>query len=419
MSKNTIAAKKIQAKIADIISAAAGLSVSFKITDDSVQAEQRLAAEWSISAKVDVIQYKKDMAKTEKTAALYSSFYRLQNKLFMAAFIKSGKQSVTHKISDRTKNGPIQRAELKSIFILEHARLFLAALKKAEGKTLQAKITAEITAIQAEQKSILAALRKSNAESLAACKKAKSDKSAADIAAIASGEFWEASTDALKNYFHPPFAKNYLVDISARWRAALFLECKSVSYKSSRGWGHKLEGTGRAYLCGIDDNGDEWGHTCTVELEPDNYGNLRLDATVEEAMAELFAVSASKLERCHRQGDLLFRPCSIIKQVKIICKNCGEPKDKHQETAFGLACYGDLTGYSGTYSEQVVEPPHLVAEDQWTVRESHTIKATGLRHNGKYFTADEEIRIEHTSHQPVILPAGEWCLHAISIADAD
>jgi len=419
MNKNITASQKFQAKIPAAIAACPGLSASFKISDDSVQAEQRLAVEWHIAVKVDSIQLKKDLAKTEESCSLFSRFSRLNTQIAKAAYVAGNKQKISFKTSSITKTGPAVRAEQKADFVLENGRLFLAALKNAQGKTLQAKIAAAVAVLQEEQKQLLVELRKSNASYLASCKSAKADKREADVAALASGEFWKASTNAIKDYFNPPFDKNYLAGVSERWRAALFLECKSVSYKSSRGWGHKLEGTGRAYLCGIDDNGDEWGHTCQVQLSPDNYGNLSFDATVEEAMAELFSVNPADLEKCSRQGDLLFRPCTLLKQSKIVCENCGQPKGKHAESVFGLACYGDLTGYSGSYVEQVIDPPHLEPEEEWTVRESHVIKAASLRHNGRYFAADEEIRIEHTSHQPVIIPAGEWCLHTINIVDAD
>lgn len=268
---------------------------------------------------------------------------------------------------------------------------------------------------QAEQKNLLTAMRRSNSEYLSSRKSAKAAERAADAAALESGEFWRATKAALKDYFHPPFAKNFLADVSERWRAALYLECKSISYKTGYGWRHKLAGTGRAYLCGIDDNGDEWGHEIRLDLGVDYHYNLKLQAAVEDAVAGLFGVSVSALENCQRQGDLLFRPCTILKSTKQVCNLCGKSWEPHNDNGT-IRCGFCWASDPGT---RTITPPTLEPETEWEVRESHRVLSPSLRHNGRYFAADDEIRVEHTSHQPVILPPGEYCLHPLLIADAD
>lgn len=240
----------------------------------------------------------------------------------------------------------------------------------------------------------------------------------------------EADKEALKGYFHPPFDKNYLADVSERWRAALFIECESINYKDYNGnWRHKLGGTGRGYLCGIDDNGDEWGHR--VEGLPqgrDDHDNLSLDSTVEEAMAILFGIRAAALAECTRQGDLLFCPAKIPSENKVICERCGMPESQHFASKLDLdsergiyedylACY--CAGSYERYSPRTIKAPVLEPEEKWTPRESHDITSPSLQRNGRYFRADHQITVSHTSHPTVVLPPGEYRLYALRVEDAD
>jgi hypothetical protein len=423
MTKNTTNTEKMQARIsAAIKKAAPAVVATYAQGDESTQAELRLSARWAIRLAVDEISAPRDLANTDASRELWSLWFRLVFQGTAAADLGKNRVEITEHASARSKTGQGRRAMVAETFTLSSGRQFLAELQKATGKRNLSMATAKITALQAEQKKLLPQLRKSNSEHLADLKSAKATERAADTAALTSGEFWLASKEALKNYFHPPFDKNYLADVSERWRAALYLECESVSYKTGYGWRHKLAGTGRAYLCGIDDNGDEWGHEIRIELSHDDHYNQRLDATVEEAMAELFDVSVRQLADCHRQGDLLFRPCAIQTQAKTICSRCGEPEASHKwveelDLPRTLTCYGDI--YAGEFAPRTITPPTMEAEQVWEVRESHKITSPSLRHNGKYFAADDRITVEHTSHQPVILPPGEWCLHMLQIADAD
>lgn len=153
-----------------------------------------------------------------------------------------------------------------------------------------------------------------------------------------------------------------------------------MSYEIDRVRRRRLAGTGRGYLCGIDDNGDEWGHRVNdISLSRDEYDIAALDGTVEDAMSILFRINPFLLADCHRQGDLLFCPASIPADV-------------------------DMTHH----------------EKSWTPRESHVISSPGLKHNGRYFRSDEKITVAHTSHAPVVLDPGEYRLYmSQAAADAD
>lgn len=423
--------KRLQNKIdsATAKAAALGVTAQFKISDTSTQADLRLRASWVVFLPVDRINPPKDMAATTDSFNLWSQFRSLNAALESSAGLIKGSLQEAKRINGRSKAGQAERVAALSGFEAQSVTAFLADLKHSLGKRALTAARQNIIACQAQQKELLKEMRRSNSVAMSLAKQAKADQRSADTVALASGEFWLASREAIKNHFSPPFDKNYLADVSERWRAALYLECESVSYKTGYGWRHKLAGTGRAYLCGIDDNGDEWGHQIRIELGHDDHYNQRLEATVEEAMAELFGVFVRQLVDCRRQGDLLFRPCSIPTQSKTVCTRCGRTESEHERivcelgeengrvvTEARLSCYGDE--YQ-VWSPNTIAPPTLEQEEAWEVRESHRIVSPTLRHNGRYFAADTEIRVEHTSHQPVVLPAGEYCLHPLLIADAD
>ena len=422
MTKSTSKTEKLQQKISAAIAAAKpAVLATYGQADDSTQAELRLTARWTITMAVDTITAPQRLADSEESRELWGRYTQLTWKISKSADLGLEKRTCTEPANTRTKTGAAKRDELTENFYLTAGREFIAALRQATTKRNLAVATKKITSLQAEQKKLLPQLRASNSAVVLSRRQAAADRRAADAAALQSGEFWDASPEAIKGYFHPPFAKNHLADISEKWRAALYMECESVSYKTGYGWRHKLSATGRCYLCGIDDNGDEWGHRITIGINHDDHGNGSFDATVEEAMAELFSVSATQLASSTRQGDLLFRPCKILKQKKIVCANCGRPESAHEpitiDMGHRLSCYGDE--YGSVFAARVITPPEMENETEWTVRESHTIKSASLRHNGKYFAADDEITVEHTSHQPVMLPPGEYCLHMLQIADAD
>jgi hypothetical protein len=377
MEKNSEKLEKINTRIARAL-ADPGLKCSYQITDSSVQAEIRLWVEWSIRLPVDAIGYPKSLG---PETAPWPKMRALQYAINGIARIKSRNQARAEKINIRRQNGAALREAAATRIRIEEAATFLPAHRSALRRIPA--LNRKITALQAEQKILLPEMRRANSEYFQIRKVEKTTRARADTDALASGKFWEASKEAVKNYFHPPFARNYLADVSAQWRAALYTEMGSTAWKAGKGdWRHKNTGTGYGYLCGIDDNGDEWGHHVDLSgrLRRDSYGDYGYVATVEQAMGELFGLrSLAELEAATRQGDLLFVPEKEI------------PADV----------------------ELRAQP------EPWTVRESHTVASPGLRRDGRWFAADAEIVVEHTSHHPVVLPPGKYRLYALPVADAD
>lgn len=354
---------------------------TYETRNESTQKELRLTATWDIRLRVDVITPRKKASKSYSD--LWGQFGALAGKISTLAHLAHEQVRLNEKASVRTNKGRVRRIELKEEFLLGAGRRFLTELKKATGKRFLATITKQIADIQRQQQLLLPEMRKYNSEYRAARSNALAADRAADTAALESGEFWLASKKALRGYFSPPFERNYLVDMSERWRAALYTEMASSAWKARDGWRHKNVGTGRGYLCGIDDNGDEWGYRVDLSntMRKDLYGDYEYSsADVADAMAVLFDVSIQQLNECYRQGDLLFRPCM---------------------------------------ASEMPPASHLESDSEWAVRESHRITSPSLRHKGRYFAAEEQIKVEHTSHQPVILPAGSYCLHLLQFADAD
>ena len=360
------------------------LKIQHRITDNSVQAELRLSETSTIRLAVDELHAPKNVAGTAKVAPwrlggqhpeLWSYWYTAQQEIDAVARIYTHRGGHAEKIGAKTKAGPVRRAAVAEAFALARGNALLSALP---GKREIAKRRAEIADIQAWQGEILAMMRAHNGAIMAARRAVKQAQRDADAAALASGKFWDASEEAIKDHFSPPFAKNYLADVSEQWRAALFLECASVSYKKTHGgWGHKLAGTGRGYLCGIDDNDDEWGHVVEDLYQAvSEYGDADLDNDVEDAMAILFGTPIGLYDV--RQGDLLFSP------------------------------------------EKIPATVELYAQDEpWEVRESHTIQGQDLERNGRYFRCADKITVTHTSHAAVTLDPGEYRLYTLQIADAD
>lgn len=410
--------KKITSKIEKITADRTQVMADYTIRDDSVQAELRLSAKWEILLPVDRIHSPRDLSKNNLD--LWRKMYDLDRDLTQSRTLKIGESNVVIEINARTKTGAGKRTDTKNAWIIEAGNAFLSDYRAVTSKRHLAVVRKSITDLQTVQKSLLPKLRESNVAYLAGKKTAREEQTAKNIAALKSGRFWEADRDALKNYFHPPFDKNYLADISEKWRSALFLECKSMSYERFNGeWGHKLAGTGRGYLCGIDDNGDEWGHHCNISMVEDNFGDPKLDGTVEEGMSDLFGINKNKLRTCQRQGDLLFCPTKIMTEDSPEhCQRCGAARDRH--TGDRQQCPDDLLGYNyGTYRPHIDRAPILTPEEKWTPRVSHDITSPTLKHNGTYFRADDNIVISHTSHKVLTLPAGEYRLYALAKVDAD
>lgn len=390
------------------------LAISYRILDSSVQADLRLNGAWHIHLSIDDIKYPADISKTWPPQTPWADMARLQNEISSIRRISTGKAASSLPASSKTKSGAARRDATEKQFRIDTGNEFLTAY--AEAVKSIAGRRKKIADLQAQQKTLIKQMREANSQFIAARKNKNDAAKQADIDAIRSGAFWAASKDALKAYFHPPFEKNYLADVSGKWRAALFLECESINYKTYSGnWGHKLGGTGRGYLCGIDDNGDEWGHRVNnLPLSPNNHRDgMDLDGTVEEAMAELFGIRVDRLSDCDRQGDLLFCPCEIRKTEETVCSYCGRSKSWHMDSG---RCPDEHTYFSPiTHTPPTLEPH----DGPWEIRESHTITSHGLFRNGRYFKSESEIVVTHTSHHPVILPPGEYRLYTLRVENAD
>jgi len=383
MIKPETKAKKIMDRVAKTIEKAKenNITASFYIEDLSCQKEQRLRAEYEITYNIGQINYPKNL-EGNYPHLLWTEMRNIQTKISnLDNTIYFRSPTEYNQINLKTKSGPEQRSKAEAEYTLLYATQFLDTLKKFSSKTNLKNLRRDISILRSQQKELIPQMRKVNSAFIQKRKLEKEEIKKKNQEVLTEGRFWEVDKDTLKDYFHTPFQKNYLADVSAKWRAALFLECKSASYKRYNGtWGHILEGTGQGYLCGIDDNGDEWGHEVFVPLSINEYGTMQLDATVEEAMAELFDISINKLGKSYRQGDLLFCPETI----------------------------------PGTRKEELGK-----LEDAWEVKESHQIYSKGMRYDYEYFQSTNPIIVSHTSHNPVFLPAGEYKLYPLQIADAD
>jgi hypothetical protein len=293
--ENSKKLEKINSRIANAL-ADPRLTCSYDAVECSVHCELRLSVRWGIRLPVDSIHYPKSLGpETEE----WQKIRKLASDISGLARISSNFGLRTKKMNLRTKEGrELRHAELEKMQI-EEGELFLSAHEAAVRKIPA--LTKKIATLQAEQKALLPELRRANSQFLASRKSQKAAARQADTEALASGRFWEASRETLKDYFHPPFDRNYLADVSAKWRAALYTEMGSTAWKDGKGdWRHKNIGTGRGYLCGIDDNGDEWGHSVDLRrhVGQDAYGDFGYVATVEDAISELCDVSLVDLQNC-------------------------------------------------------------------------------------------------------------------------
>lgn len=366
----------IENKIIDIKDGNPAFDIVYFVNNESTQKELRLNAKWSIELKVDYLHCPKNM-KGYNTHPAWQKWRDLDFEINKVKYVSRNSDYFTFHVSAKSVIGKKQREEVENDFRIDFGNSFLTAYSEAKKEL---KSTRKIIAdIQAQQKELLKEMRKANSEYMAERKEAAAAKREKNSQALESGEFWNADQKTLKQYFNPPFNKNYLADVSEEWRAALFLECTPISFKYGKNWGHKMGGTGKAYLCGIDDNGDEWGHEVELNLSYNEYGDgLVLNASVEDAMMELFDISRQNLSSSFRQGDLLFSSTSIPEET-------------------------ELTEQDGP----------------WEIRESHVVESQGLLRNGRYFTSKNEIHVNHTSHHPLTLPAGDYRLYELQVEDAD
>jgi len=369
---------KLEEKIKEITSKHTYPLATYCVEDSSTNAELRLNCTWAIRHAHDAIHYPKAIDNPWPLPAPWLQLSCLEQDIQALTHLDH-KASLRLSLNARTKKGDAERQTAELAFRIEQGKDFMRTYRKAVSQS--EKIRKRLTSLNAKISGLLPAMRAYNSAIMLARRTAAADRRAANHEALTSGRFWDADKEALKGYFHPPFEKNYLADVSEKWRAALYTEMESTAWKDWNGnWRHKNTGTGRGYLCGIDDNGDEWGHHVDLRgyLERDQYDDYGYVASVEDAMSSLFELPVSKLANCERQGDLLFCRESIPAGV-------------------------DLT-----------EQPY-----PWEIRESHTLTSEGLQRNGRYFRSAAPILVSHTSHAAISLPAGDYRLYAIAIADAD
>lgn len=367
---------KLEEKIKEITSKHTYPLATYCVEDSSTNAKLRLNCTWAIRHSHDAIHCPKAIDNPWPLPAPWLQLSCLEQDIQALTHLDH-KASLRLSSNARTKKGAAERQAAELSFRIEQGKDFLRAYRKAVSQS--DKIRKRLTSLNAKISGLLPAMRAYNSAIMLARRTAAADRRAANQEALTSGRFWNAEAEALKGYFHPPFDKNYLADVSERWRAALFVECESESYKTTYGnWGHKLVGTGRGYLCGIDDNGDEWGHHCHIPQGYDQYGNRQIGGCVEDAMSALFRISVERLADCERQGDLLFCRETIPAGVDL------------------------------------VEQP-----EPWEVRESHRIESAGLLRNGRHFRSAAPILVSHTSHSEITLPPGDYRLYALPIADSD
>jgi len=254
-----------------------------------------------------------------------------------------------------------------------HERSFYARLDSTSTKKRQAWLTEQqgicaiikaafeagkehnlemIRVLQQEQRKFIDSLRAWNAKCLLEQKKAATERRDKERRALESGDFWECSEDTLKRFFNVPFSARKLVDVSEKHRAAFFV---ALEYG---GYGTGLITTHIGYLCGIDNNGEQWGFRVR--------GNWSYDSTVVDAMSDVWGVPTKIVNESHRQGEILFHPEPVPPEVE------------------------------------------LVREGDWQIRPQHIVKSAGLEHDGDYFRSASAITVEHPTHHSVNLIPGEY-----------
>lgn len=359
------------------------LFISVYIDDISTQKEIRLTSHIHIRYQADQIKSKKDM----NESGYGIDFKKISEKIFQLSLLKYHTETFKHPTPSRSKSALVERKQLIDTYTLD---FYNRALKEISAARIKAKaLPRQISALQDEQKELLKLIRESNSKYLAQRKAEKQAIAERNTQAIADGKFWKCTADFLKVYFQPPFSKNHYAGVSRQHRAALFIECRTGSYKGSNGWYHRMEPSGLVYLCGIDDNGDEWGHIIDMsyymEIEStDGYGNPRYSfefCSIEDVMGHMFGVHPDNIDYGYRQGDVFLLPVSPLEygleNVEWKKIDCG---------------YEDIL-------------------------ESHTINGYNIescvKSDYKYYRCKSLITLTHTSHQTVMAPPGNYRLHTL------
>ena len=235
---------------------------------------------------------------------------------------------------------PAARAAFLQSKVMDCLTVYRRLLGKRES------IKKKVAKFQQRQAEIIKEVRKVNGELIASRRQVLQ----AERDALVAGRFWECREVLLKDFFRVPYDKRKLVAVSEQYRAALFVE---VDVNDSYGY--------KTYLCGIDDNGEEWGFRLGGHFSYDcgEYG-------IERAMARCWDTTVSVVQRSFRQGEILFFPTPIPRNVP------------------------------------------LEAETEWQVAPNHTASSPDLWHNGEYMGSSAAITVSHPTHPPLTLPPGDY-----------
>jgi hypothetical protein len=256
--------------------------------------------------------------------------------------------------------------------VVEQIRIAKAAERRL--KSTEKSRRKQISLLQGIQRVEISKRRALNGAVAVARRTAAAETRTREAEALAAGRFWECSEVTLKEFFSVPFACRKLVNVSQRHRAALFIELEHGTGPDGYG---ALVPTSRAYLCGIDDNGEQWGFRVSM---PGEWSAWEYGSTVEEAMAVCWGVDIEVVQRSYRQGEVLFWA---------------------SEAPVGLKDWGSCT----------LAPSHDA--------ESPSLQATGTQMDGRGLLGSADpIVISHPTHAPLTLPAGTYA-YAIHGYDAD
>jgi hypothetical protein len=275
-------------------------------------------------------------------------------------------------VAAEVKTGSLAKREA---FAVEQIRAAKAAERKLAAREKSTR--KKIAALQKQQQDLIRQRRELNGRVAVERRQAAAGKRAAEAEALAAGRFWECEEATLKEFFRVPFGCRKLVDVSQQHRAALFVE---LEHGERDGYG-ALVPTHRAFLCGIDDNGEQWGFR--VQAARDEWDLWDYESKVEDAMAVCWGVEVATVRRAWRQGEVLFWAAELP------------------------ASLGDKR--VGT---QTLAPSHTAA--------APNLWATGTKRDGTGYlwSEAEPIRIEHPTHAALLLPAGSY-RYAIHGYDAD
>lgn len=184
---------------------------------------------------------------------------------------------------------------------------------------------------------------------------------------IEFGEYEGKKDTALRRFFGLNGRRLYLVEASNRWRCTLWAETEVVGGKGMYGglWSKTIP-TGKLFLLGKDDNGQNW----EIEANYENFGgeyeldfdDIHRNCSILKMMAFVFDCTEEEVQKSKRQGDILVCPI-------------GE----------------------GTTEEKPTEQ---------TIRGTHTFP--GVQKEENVYILPERTSMKHPSHAPIELEAGTY-----------